>query len=84
MGNVVIVKLRNKGDRGTQKRLIEKLVGAALAAAEPLFPDDDEPDLCTLYEVRLRENASTERALETLAGNPEVEYAHEPAERKTV
>jgi hypothetical protein len=80
----VIVKLRHPGDRGAQARLIAKLVGEDLAEAAPLFPDDDEPDLCTLYEVRLREDASPRRVRECLERDPAVEYAHEPAERRPV
>ena len=81
---IVMVKLRRKRVQSEQRRHIEEVVGGDALGVEPLFPDDDEPEFATIFEVRLPDAASVNRALECLEQDDEVEYAHEPAGRKPV
>lgn len=81
---VVIVKFRQMRALSERQRSIRALVGKDLIEAEALFPDSDEPELATLYEVRLREDVNVKRVVENLLQDDEVEYAHVPAERGPV
>ena len=67
-----------------QHRRLTALVGEALLKVEPLFPDDDEPDLATLYQVDLCDDADVDEIAGRLCHEDDVEYAHEPAERKPI
>ena len=49
--------------------------------ARPLFPDEQEEDLASLYELILKNSASVEDALASLNGSSDVEYGHTPEER---
>ena len=79
----IIVKLRGEPSRlGAPKRRIVRLMGPNLVNdARPLFPDEGEADLASLYVVTLNDSASMQEALATLNHASEVEYAHSPEER---
>jgi hypothetical protein len=88
----IIVKLRDEtrtGNRrpkqqdvGSRAKRIMRLVGPGLVVdARPLFPEEKEDDLASLYEVVLDNSASVEDALASLNKSSAVEYAHTPQER---
>ncbi len=80
--SIVIVKLRRFRAQFEQQRSIRDLVGKELVGAEPVFGDSDEPELATLFEVRVRRGADVQRVIDRLLKDDEVEYAHVPAERR--
>ncbi len=88
-GRKVMVKLkRGRAGKGAQRELqrhIEEVLRAASPQGleiAPLFPEDEDTELAALFEVSLPDPESVERAIACLETDEEVEYAHEPAERK--
>jgi len=83
----LIVKLKNDTGSGSGSKLIRSIVravdGGAVRDVEPIFPDDDEPDLSTLFNVTLHPSTSADRVLDALRGDPNVQYAHTPATRRS-
>ena len=80
---VVVVKFRRKASQPKRCAELAGLLGDDLAAAEPLFPGDAEPELASLFQVTLRPKASVPELIGRLQRDARVEYAHEPAERAT-
>jgi hypothetical protein len=80
---VLMVKFARGGDPAEQRERIRKLVGeSSVEDASQVFPDDSDEELATLFEVVLSERASVEEAKASLDGDQEIEYTHEPAEKK--
>jgi hypothetical protein len=88
----IIVKLRDEPRTGNQRpkhqdvgsraKRIVHLVGPGLVVdARPLFPEEKEDSLASLYEVVLINSASVEDALANLNKSSAVEYAHTPQQR---
>lgn len=89
----IIVKLRDEprtGNRrpkqqdvGSRAKRIMRLVGPGLVVhARPLFPEEKEDSLASLYEVVLNNAASVEDALASLNKSSAIEYAHTPQQRQ--
>jgi hypothetical protein len=78
---VVVVKFRRKAAQTKRCAELAGLVGPDLAAAEPLFPGETEPELASLFQVTLRQRAKVRDVVGRLQRDKRVEYAHEPAER---
>jgi hypothetical protein len=80
----IIVKLRRQPrDVAARMNRIFRLVGPdSVSEARPLFPDEKEEDLASLYEVTLNRSASVDEALASLKQAADVEYAHTPKERR--
>lgn len=79
----IIVKFRRQpGNAAACLKRIYSLVGPDIVSgAKRLFPEDDEEDLASLYEVTLNRSVSIGAALRSLRRFKEVEYAHLPQER---
>jgi hypothetical protein len=78
----LIVKFRARTARARRAETVRALVGDDLEAVRPLFPDDPEEELASLFEVVLKDSASLDRVQGALAGAEQIEYAHSPAERR--
>lgn len=78
----VMVKFRD-ASRAVQaaKRLVLQVGRDAVKRARPLFPDETEAELASLYELDLSPQASLTKVLKDLRGDEDVEYAHVPEER---
>jgi hypothetical protein len=79
----VIVKLKNliPPERGLAQ--MRTLVGKEnLATAQQLFPGDSEPETASILELTLRDSAEVGKVLTKIRKAAEVEYAHEPSDRK--
>jgi hypothetical protein len=79
----IMVKFNAAASNSARQREIQSWVGDDLVVAKPLFPDADDEDLSTLFQVDVKENCQAQRVVEMLLKQKEVEYAHQPAERKT-
>ena len=81
----IILKLRRPPrDVAARMRQIVRLVGPdTVSEARPLFPDEKEEDLASIYELTLNGSASIDEALASLNHAPDVEYAHTPQERRS-
>jgi len=79
---VVIVKFHKMRNPAEQRSSIHKLVGGDCSQVDALFPDSDEPQLATMFELRLKDDASVKQVLDKLSRDDEIEYAHEPEERR--
>jgi hypothetical protein len=78
----IIVKLRRRAKTQTCLRKLDSLVGTEICEARPVFPDDADPELSTLFELELRSTASLDDVLARLQSDGDIEYAHRAAERK--
>ena len=78
---VVIVKFRHMAEQKKRCTQLCEWVGPEFAGAEPLFPDETEPELGSLFQVTLSSAAKVPVILESLSVEKDVEYAHEPATR---
>jgi hypothetical protein len=81
-GPVVIVKFRRAAEASGRCARLARLLGEDLLGAEPLFPDERDPELASLFQLTLRGQTSVARVIGSLAADREVEYAHEPAQRE--
>ncbi|UCG58621.1 MAG: hypothetical protein JSU70_03735 [Phycisphaerales bacterium] len=79
---VVMVKFARASSCPEQRSRISTLVGDDLLTAEQLFPGETDPQLATLWEVQLKGDASIQQVMENLHGDKDIEYAHEPEERR--
>jgi hypothetical protein len=78
----VMVKLRVAADASqTSKRIAKRTASKGVRQIRPLFPEEVESDLATLYEFDLAPDASASDVLKELQNDEDVEYAHLPAER---
>ncbi len=78
----IMVKFVDCRDLSERQRQIQKWVGNDLLDASPLFPDADDAELSTLFEIRLKDGSERELIIERLSQQDEVQYAHRPAERE--
>ena len=78
---VIIVKFRAMAAQTDRCEQLSRLMGDEFAEVEPLFPDDEEPELASLFQVRLRRADRLTALVDDLAATEDVEYAHAPAER---
>ena len=81
-GPLIIVKFRNMAPQSERCEKLLTLVGNDLEVAEPLFPGEEEPELGSLFQVKLRDRSNVPDVLGQLSVEQDVEYAHEPAERR--
>ena len=81
---MVIVKFWRMRAPLEQRDTIRALVGTELRKVEQLFPDIEEPELATMFEVHLRRDAKLKQILKSLIQDDQVEYAHAPADRKPI
>ena len=77
----IMVKFRKSADQSARQRELEKWIGNQLAKSKPLFPEDDDDELSTMFEIYLHDPCAAKAVANELAEKEEVEYAHEPAER---
>ena len=81
--SIIIVKFITVGEPAAQFARICELVGRhRVRKAHRLFPGEAEPDLATMFEVELESDASVDVAVDSLSRDAQVQYAHEPQERK--
>jgi len=64
------------------KRFCFGCIGKDLMESKPVFPDAEEEELATLYEIRVKNESNVNQILEELQKREDVEYAHLPVERK--
>jgi len=78
----IIMKFAIACDQSAGKREITKWVGRDIVDSKPLFPDADDAELSTIYEIYLKDDCQVHTVVKKLQEQDSVEYAHEPAERK--
>ena len=81
MANPVMVKFTVATAEHQRVARIAAALGARMADASPLFPDDPNPELGSVIEVVLAEGADVDRAIADLQLVEGIEYAHRPASR---
>jgi hypothetical protein len=69
-------KVRPDADDGERRRVVHDV-----ARAQRLFPDDDDPELATLYVADLPDDCAAE-TLEELQRSDAVEFAEPQPERR--
>ena len=79
----VMVKFDEARDQSARTSEIKELVGNELVESRPLFPDSEDVELSTLFEIVLKANCQADLVLEKLRAQDDVEYAHFPADRQT-
>ncbi len=78
----IIVKFKTQANQLASIKRLNELVGQAVDKVEPIFPGDESEDLACLFEVQLHEDAGAKELLSELEDLDEIEYAHEPSERR--
>lgn len=78
----IMLKFGAAGDESTRKRAIQKWVGKDLVDTRQLFPETDDAELSTLFEIYLKDAKRAKSIVKKLEQQDEVEYAHEPADRE--
>lgn len=81
MANPVMVKFTVATAKHQRLARIAAALGARMANASPLFPDDPDPELGSVIGVVLAEGADVDLAIADLQLIEGVEYAHRPASR---
>ncbi len=79
---VIMVKFQRASQGSRRKKELAKWIGESLVTAEPLFPDDEDAELSTLYALLVRGDQDAARIIELLQEQEDVEYAHVPGERR--
>jgi hypothetical protein len=79
----LIVKLTSDTSQRGGPDIIRTALGKGrVKQATPVFPGESDPELATIFNVSLAENASIEEAISALKRDRHVQYAHAPKERK--
>lgn len=77
----VIVKLKAERTPADAAAVVRSIVGPALRTIEPLFPDNPDPELATMFTLTLARPGARSRVVAALEKDPRIEYAHTPATR---
>lgn len=84
-GATIIVKFKSGEHSATPdiaNYLNNMLGNQAIQAAEPLFPGEDPGDLGSFYIATLDKDIPANQVIVSLNNNAEIDFAHEPAEKK--
>ncbi len=79
---IIMVKFQQASHSAGRMEELARRIGKALVKAEPLFPDDEDAELSTLYALLVRGDEDAARIIGILQEQDDVEYAHVPGERK--
>ena len=78
----IMVKFTTPGKVAKLQRAILGWVGEQLLESKQVFPDSEDDELSTMFEVYLKSGCDALPIAEQLQGQKEIEYAHLPADRQ--
>jgi hypothetical protein len=67
-----------------RKRVVEKLAQLGAEKVEPLFGDEQDPELASLYKAECVPDEKVESLIAELAAHEAVEFAERAPERKLI
>jgi hypothetical protein len=80
----VTFKFKPKATAAERQRLLGQLKDQAVTSVRPLFPDDPDAELASLFIAECSAEAGCKRAIEFLKDSAAVEYAEPEARRKLI
>jgi hypothetical protein len=67
-----------------RKQVVEKLAQLGAETVEPLFPDEQDPELASLYKAEGVPDEQAESLVSELAAHEAVEFAERTPERRLI
>ncbi len=77
-------KFREKAAKAAREKVIGALAAQGATDVRPLFPDETDAELTTLYVVDCKDKASGQRLLKLLNASKAVEFAEGELRRKLI
>lgn len=77
----VMLKFLSPGSASARNDEIKVWLGDDLVESKPLFPDADDEQLSTIFEIYLKDGIRVGDIINKLQRQSAVEYAHVPANR---
>jgi hypothetical protein len=77
-------KFRESAPPSARQRVVEKVKELGASKVEPLFPDEADPELASLYKAEGVPDDRSEQVVSQLGGLDEVDFAERTPERKLI
>ena len=77
-------KFRESVPAGRRKLVVDEMAKLGASKVEPLFPDERDPELASLYKAENVPDEMTDTVLSTLDQDDAVEFAERTPERKLI
>ena len=78
------LKFREGASEASREKVIKQVKGKSRARIAPLFPDDSNPALASLYTVDGIAEAHANELTKEIEADPDVEFIEPGAERKLI
>jgi hypothetical protein len=77
-------KFRESAPSNLRKQVVENVTKLGAKKVEPLFPDEHDPELASMYKAEGVPDEAAESVISKLESHDEVEFAERTPERKLI